>query len=192
MIKKQLRNHFLSLRNQLFPKQREEESLAVTNQLISSTFWREAQTISLYLAFGSELSTSHLVKQAWQENKTIVIPKILSKTTMEMVVFKENMTLTKNHYGIDELVYDNQNVIIPSLIDLMLLPALACDYQGTRLGYGGGYYDRYLEKCSKLVKIGLIYHDCYLDDKLLPKNDTDISLDYLVTCKGLKKIKNKH
>ena len=48
MIKKQLRNHFLSLRNQLSPKQREEESLAVTNQLISSTFWREAQTISLY------------------------------------------------------------------------------------------------------------------------------------------------
>lgn len=189
MTKKQLRSYFLSLRNQLSPEQREKESLAIKNYLTTSKFWQEAQTISIYLAFGSELATKHLIKQAWQENKTIVIPKILTHTTMEMVRFKENMTLAKNHYGIDELVSCTQDTIAPHLIDLMLLPTLACDYHGTRLGYGGGYYDRYLEKCANLIKIGLLYHDFYLPSTLLPKDDTDIPLDYVITCKGFKKIK---
>ena len=189
MTKKQLRTYFLSLRNKLSPEQREKESLMIKNHLTTSNFWQEAQTISIYLAFGSELATKHLIEQAWQENKTIVIPKILTKTTMEMVIFEKNMTLTKNHYGIDELVSHTQNVISPQLIDLMFLPALACDYHGTRLGYGGGYYDRYLEKYSNLIKIGLLYHDFYLTSNLLPKDDTDIPLDYIITYKGFKKIK---
>lgn len=189
MTKKQLRTYFLSLRNKLSPEQREKESLMIKNHLTTSKFWQEAQTISIYLAFGSELATKHLIEQAWQENKTIVIPKILTHTTMEMVRFEENMALAKNHYGIDELVSHTQNVISPQLIDLMFLPALACDYHGTRLGYGGGYYDRYLEKCSNPLKIGLLYHDFYLASTLLPKNDTDIPLNYIVTCKGWHTIK---
>lgn len=113
----------------------------------------------------------------------VVVPKIdIHSGNMVHLHFDETVELINNAYGIDEPALEDK--ITENEIDLVLVPLLAVDKKGARVGYGKGYYDRFLGKCRKdVIKIGLSFFDPV--DKIDDITPYDISLNYCVTPKKL-------
>lgn len=186
MNKQQLRNHYKLLRKNYTKTSRVYENILLQKNIIQSSLWQNAKVISLYLAFNNEVTTKLLIESAWRSNKIIAIPSIKTGHQMDMAIFTKTTKLSKNKFGILEIDKTQLNYVAPEEIELCILPALAIDYQGNRLGYGGGYYDRYLSK-TRCPILGLIYI-CSLTSTLLPKENTDISVNYVSMLNQLLKI----
>jgi len=116
---------------------------ALTERLLQHPFYQEAKIIATYLSFSHEFQTQELIEQALKDGKKVLIPKTYPKGRMEFVVYHPQQ-LAKTSFGLLEPQGDLE-VVEPSQIDLIHVPGLAFTTEGYRIGYGGGYYDRYLE-----------------------------------------------
>ena len=158
-------------------KNREEKSRKIIENLLSHPMVQQAKTVFLYLSMGSEVETIALAKELLLLGKRVAVPVCDTEThTMEAAEIKCLNDLTVGAYGLAE---PREKKIVPKEeIDLVLVPGLAFDEDGYRLGYGGGYYDRYLEDFSG-VSIGLCYEECRTDR--LPRGEYDKKVDLVVT-----------
>ncbi|MEO5649590.1 MAG: 5-formyltetrahydrofolate cyclo-ligase [Ginsengibacter sp.] len=131
-----------------------------------------------------EADTASIVRYLQFKNPEmkIAVPKVdFSKHRMYHYQLDHNIELTPNSYGIDEPA--EGNIISPDKIDLVLIPLLAFDKNGFRVGYGQGYYDRFLAECGdNVVKIGLSFFDPV--DEIDDINTFDVALNYCVTPQG--------
>ena len=116
---------------------------ALTEWLLQHPFYQEANTIATYLSFPHEFQTQELIEQALKDGKKVLIPKTYSKGRMDFVVYHPQQ-LAKTSFGLLEPQGDLE-VVDASQIDLIHVPGLAFTTEGYRIGYGGGYYDRYLK-----------------------------------------------
>ena len=116
---------------------------ALTEWLLQHPFYQEANTIATYLSFPHEFQTQELIEQALKDGKKVLIPKTYPKGRMDFVVY-DPQQLVKTSFGLLEPQGDLE-VVDASQIDLIHVPGLAFTTEGYRIGYGGGYYDRYLE-----------------------------------------------
>ena len=116
---------------------------ALTEWLLQHPFYQEANTIATYLSFPHEFQTQELIEQALKDGKKVLIPKTYSKGRMDFVVYHPQQ-LAKTSFGLLEPQGDLE-VVDASQIDLIHVPGLAFTTKGYRIGYGGGYYDRYLK-----------------------------------------------
>ena len=116
---------------------------ALTEWLLQHPFYQEANTIATYLSFPHEFQTQELIEQALKDGKKVLIPKTYPKGRMDFVVYHPQQ-LVKTSFGLLEPQGDLE-VVDASQIDLIHVPGLAFTTEGYRIGYGGGYYDRYLE-----------------------------------------------
>lgn len=134
----------------------------------------------VYLSYSSELSTEPLIDKLLERGVAIYAPRVEGE---EMVAVE---------YG-DDFVISGQGIREPigerfdGDLDIVILPLLAVDEQGNRLGYGGGYYDRYLAKHTSSLKIGYCFDFQML--KSLPSEETDVALNMVVTDTFTKRIK---
>ena len=119
---------------------------ALTERLLQHPFYQEAKIIATYLSFPHEFQTQELIEQALKDGKKVLIPKTYPKGRMEFVVYHPQQ-LVKTSFGLLEPQGDLE-VVDASQIDLIHVPGLAFTTEGYRIGYGGGYYDRYLEHFS--------------------------------------------
>ena len=142
-MKSDIRKQILSQLKALPQAQKEEMDFALTERVLHHPFYQEAKTIATYLSFPHEFQTAELIKQAQKDGKEIVIPKTYPKGQMDFVVY-EPEKLERNSFGLLE-PQGEAIVFKPSQIDLIHVPGLAFNPSGYRVGYGGGYYDRYLE-----------------------------------------------
>lgn len=142
-MKSDIRKQILSQLKALPQAQKEEMDFALTERFLHHPFYQEAKTIATYLSFPHEFQTAELIKQAQKDGKEIVIPKTYPKGQMDFVVY-EPEKLERNSFGLLE-PQGEAIVFEPSQIDLIHVPGLAFNPSGYRVGYGGGYYDRYLE-----------------------------------------------
>ena len=116
---------------------------ALTEWLLQHPFYQEANTIATYLSFPHEFQTQELIEQALKDGKKVLIPKTYPKGRMDFVVYHPQQ-LVKTSFGLLEPKGELE-VVDASQIDLIHVPGLAYTTEGYRIGYGGGYYDRYLE-----------------------------------------------
>ena len=116
---------------------------ALTEWLLQHPFYQEANTIATYLSFPHEFQTQELIEQALKDGKKVLIPKTYPKGRMDFVVYHPQQ-LVKTSFGLLEPKGELE-VVDASQIDLIHVPGLAFTTEGYRIGYGGGYYDRYLE-----------------------------------------------
>ena len=116
---------------------------ALTERLLQHPFYQEAKTIATYLSFPHEFQTQGLIEQALKDGKKVLIPKTYPKGRMDFVVYNPQQ-LIKTSFGLLEPQGDLE-VVDASQIDLIHVPGLAFTREGYRIGYGGGYYDRYLK-----------------------------------------------
>ena len=142
-MKAELRKKILQEMKALSQEQKQAMDRALTERFLRHPFYQEAKTIATYLSFPHEFQTQELIEQALKDGKKVLIPKTYPKGRMEFVVYDPKQ-LAKTSFGLLEPQGDLE-VVEPSQIDLIHVPGLAFTTEGYRIGYGGGYYDRYLE-----------------------------------------------
>ena len=142
-MKSELRKQVLQEMRSIPQKQKIAMDQALTERFLNHPFYQEAKVIATYLSFPHEFQTQGLIDQALKDGKKVLIPKTYLKGRMEFVVY-DPQQLKKTSFGLLEPQGDLE-VVDTSRIDLIHVPGLAFTTEGYRIGYGGGYYDRYLE-----------------------------------------------
>ena len=145
-MKSELRKQVLQEMKALPREQKQFIDQALTERLLQHPFYQEAKVIATYISFPHEFQTQELIEQALKDGKKVLIPKTYSKGRMDSVVY-DPQQLVKTSFGLLEPQGDLE-VVDASQIDLIHVPGLAFTTEGYRIGYGGGYYDRYLEHFS--------------------------------------------
>lgn len=164
-MKAELRKQVLQEMRALPREQKQAMDQALTDQFLKHPFYQEAKVIATYLSFPHEFQTQELIEQALKDGKKVLIPKTYPKGRMDFVVY-DPQQLVKTSFGLLE-PQGNLEVVDASQIDLIHVPGLAFTTEGYRIGYGGGYYDRYLEYFSGHT-LSTIY-PCQVQD-FIPEN----------------------
>ena len=142
-MKAELRKQVMQEMKAIPRDQKQAMDQALTDQFLKHPFYQEAKVIATYLSFPHEFQTHELIEQALRDGKKVLIPKTYPKGRMDFVVY-DPQQLVKTSFGLLEPQGDLE-VVDASQIDLIHVPGLAFTMEGYRIGYGGGYYDRYLE-----------------------------------------------
>lgn len=189
--KKTLRKTFKEKRNSLSESTVTEKSEIIGENFIKNLLPKiyspdSHQTFSLYLATGKEVQTTTIATSFTQNNITFSYPKITNLTSpLEFIIYSDKQKFSPNQFFPSILEAENGEKILPNII---ILPLLAFDHKLQRLGMGGGFFDRTIEflksKMSKIVTVGLAY-ELQRSDKILPCENTDLSLDFIVTEKSV-------
>ena len=164
-MKSELRKQVLQEMKALPREQKQFIDQALTERLLQHPFYQEAKVIATYLSFPHEFQTQELIEQALRDGKKVLIPKTYPKGRMDFVIY-DPQKLVKTSFGLLEPQRD-LGVVDASQIDLVHVPGLAFTMEGYRIGYGGGYYDRYLEQFSGHT-LSTVYH--YQVQDFIPEN----------------------
>lgn len=177
MTKKECRKQNLHLRAQIENRKQADEKMQEI--LFSQPFFKNAKTVMTYLSYRSEPDTLEIVKHLLSKRVRVCAPVCNKNGQMDAYLFSSLSDLTISAMGILEPPTDS--LVSPDEIDLILVPGCGFTENGHRLGYGGGYYDRYLPKTCATT-CGLCY-ECLKTDFLA--DETDVPLDYIITEKRL-------
>lgn len=180
-MKKELRQRALAMRNAMPKAERAEKSRRIAAHIFESAAYQKANRIFTFVSMGSEVETRAIIEQAWQDGKTVAVPKTEKNREMRFYQIASFAALTEGCFGVQEP--EGGVVCIPEGGDLILVPGLLFDEKKNRLGYGGGYYDRYFAKYEDGKRIGLAFA-AQLYPQKLPAEQTDAMLDAIVTENG--------
>lgn len=186
MNKKDMRKIIVNSRDKIDFKKRVQADNKIYQRLIDSDIYR-GDNIFVYISFRSEVDTKLLIIKMLRDRKNIFVPKISDKTNdMEAIRITSLNELEENRFGtLEPVTYDN--AVDPKIIDVILMPGIAFDNEGSRIGFGKGYYDKYIKRARRDVKkVGLAY-DLQIVDKI-DKDDYDESVDYIITEKKVIKV----
>ena len=178
--KNEMRSTMLNSRDSLSIKERGVKDNIISNKFLESESYKNAQTIFIYVSFASEVDTHEIINKALLDKKNVCVPKVISqKEGMEVILIKTFSELKDGKFGILEPV-SRDNKIEPDKIDMVVIPGLAFDKDGGRLGYGGGYYDRLLVGLrSETPKIALAYSSQIIEKVFM--NENDIYINRIIT-----------
>ena len=186
MNKKELRIKFKALRNLLSNEDLEELSLAIANKLLLLPVWDKTYFhIFLPITEHKEVNTEYILHLLSGKDKEIVISKSdFSSRNMTHFLLTDTTKIKKNEYHIPEPV---DGLEVPtSKIEVVLVPLLAYDKTGNRVGYGKGFYDKFLSECKPgTVKIGLSFLEA--EEHIADVFENEVKLDYCVTPKEVYK-----
>jgi len=174
MHKQALRQDFCNLRECLPEEDVATASAALCRQLAKWPSLRQAQTVLTYLAFRNELDLGLLFELL--SDIEWVVPRIVAGNQMLLHPYDPDR-LIRHRFGMLEPAPDLP-VIPPQRLDLVLVPGVAFDRQGGRLGFGGGYYDRFLPQTTA-GRVGITYDECLVD--VLPCGEHDQRMDWVAT-----------
>ena len=178
-IKSDLRSHYLKLRSKFTSQQIDNFSIEIVNRCLELNLWNKS-IYHLFMASeqNNEIDTSILMSVLQGKDKQIVIPKILDDYELEHYLLADQTPLKRNHWGIPE---PQSGIKINSnQIDVVFVPLLIFDLQGHRIGYGKGYYDRFLAKCRKeTIKVGFSYFDPI--ERIEDIQSHDIPINFVIT-----------
>ena len=188
MQKKELRKFYSKLRNEITSDSIENYSSKISNIFFDNFNLSEIKNIHIFIPIQNknEVNTWPIIKHIWNNfpHIQIVVPRIVGKDNdMENVCINQNTIFHTNNWGIEEPI--SEITINPDKIDLVLIPLLAVDRNGNRVGYGKGFYDKMLQNTNlKIIKIGLSFFDI-LEQEIEDVNEFDIPLDYLINQNGI-------
>lgn len=180
MTKSEVRKKYKALRKSLSLDQIDDFSLAIANRLLQLNIWDKSfYHIFLSIEEQKEVNTEYILNILAGKDKNIVISKSnFEDASMTHFLLTDNTTIRKNDYNIPEPVDGIE--INSSQIDVVFVPLLAFDNTGNRIGYGKGFYDRFLANCKpETIKIGLSFFE--VEAETFEASVYDIKLDYCVT-----------
>lgn len=184
MSKKELRENALKIRNGFTRRQVSESSERIILKLLDHPWYRDCGTLFTYVSMEKEVETHRLIEKAISDGKRVCVPRVVPKQHMLAVpITNPAADLEKGFFGVLEPVAQLQPVPQQE-IDLVIVPGIAFDREGYRIGYGGGYYDKYLKTLpSRCRTIGLVFH-AMLAEKV-PREAHDKKVMLVITEKEL-------
>lgn len=175
-----LRKEVLQKRNSLSNFQIARRSKLIQDKLIGSAEFIESKSIGVYLPVGSEVQTDHIIRNALELDKTVLLPRVIINELDFFIVEKHDYyhdSLDVNKFGIKEPKKTNMKL---DFIDLLIVPGIVFDSHGYRIGYGYGYYDKFMAEKNFSKSIGLAY-DFQVMKNPIPKFEFDKKIDILIT-----------
>ena len=170
----------------LSPEQRHIKSQAVCRQVIDSPEFAAAKVVMLYLSMSQEVDTAPIALRAWQEGKTVAVPKVFMSDRTMLPVEIQSLDTGMNTTPVGVREPDVGQPIPIEFIDLVLVPGLGFSQSGERIGRGGGFYDRFLALASfEGTTCGLAFEEQVLES--LPMLPHDQRLNMLVTDTGIRR-----
>ena len=172
MDKKELRKAIRQQKKAMTSEQIDEKSAALGKLFRASQAYQQAETIYFYLPYNQEVRTVPMVEQALRDGKKVAVPKVFGDE-MEFLYIEDLSGIGEGYMGIPEPLADGP--VAHDETALILMPGLAFDPQGHRIGYGGGFYDKYLSREPNHPTVALCY-----DFQMLPYVQTqefDIPVD---------------
>jgi 5-formyltetrahydrofolate cyclo-ligase len=161
-------------------------STSLQQRFIASPLYAAATTIAAYCSFKAEVDTSLLVRRAIADGKRVAMPKVgKAHTPMDFIFIKGDACLSEGAYDIKEPHFDEGRLVHKSDIDIFIVPAVAYDLVGRRIGMGKGYYDRALAGIKRERLVGFVYDFQILEE--VPCEAHDIRVGTLVTEKRIVK-----
>ncbi|MDP3765419.1 MAG: 5-formyltetrahydrofolate cyclo-ligase [Nanoarchaeota archaeon] len=174
-MKNQLKELILKKRKSLPKEEIIEKSKKIENNLFNLKQYKNSKTIVFFVSFNSEVHTHEMIRKSLK-NKTIIVPKVVHHK-LEPSVIIDFDNLIQGKFGILEPIETMK--IAYKNIDLVLVPGIVFDKEGHRIGYGFGYYDKFLAKVTKAIKVGMAF-DFQVVEKI-PKEMHDVPVDLVVT-----------
>ena len=179
-VKKILRQQMRLALEELTDQEREDSDRELTARFLEHPAVAAAQTLLLYYGVGTEIRTQGIITALLNQGKTVCLPRCLPDYAMQAHRIMSLEDLEPGFYGIPA-PKESCPVVDREEIDLILTPGLCFDSRGSRLGQGGGYYDRYLEEYEG-VTIGLCREDFFQIN--LPREPLDVWVRYVLTEEG--------
>ncbi len=174
--KSQIRKKFIHLRNSLSREEIEYKSQIIQKRLLRSNEFKKISSIGLYFPIGSEVRTDLIMRESKTQLKDIAFPKIL----------KENIVFVKYKCdGKDEFIRGKYGIMEPASLEeidiqLVVIPGISFDRSGNRIGYGKGYYDKFLQNHRIVLSFGLSFESQIFED-IIPSEDHDQKINALIT-----------
>jgi 5-formyltetrahydrofolate cyclo-ligase len=180
--KRRIRRSILAVRRGLSEGDRLTRSRRVWGRVTTLAYYQRARTVLAYMAFAGEVLTDGLIRQAMASGKQLVLPMVRAER-QDMALYRIDdleRDMIPGYHGILEPHPQRTRVLAPDRLDLVLVPGIAFDLQGGRLGYGAGFYDRLLSQLSRdIPTVGLAF-DFQIIPRL-PLQPHDIMLEVIVT-----------
>ncbi len=175
MNKQALRNTIRQKKRAMTPEAIAKKSAALAQKLYASSLYQNATVLFGYLPYNQEVRTEPILEQALREGKRVAVPKVFGEE-MHFIYIEDLTGVAKGSFGIPEPIADGPIALEDTA--LVLMPGLAFDARGNRMGYGGGFYDKYLQAHPHHPTVALCY-----DFQMLPHLDTedhDIPVDLVL------------
>lgn len=187
LSKQQIRKEVRHKRRSLSPRARIDGGHGVCDSLKKYSPFFRANKIACYLTSDGEVSLAPVIEALWQRKKTVCLPVIFGfgNRQMHFAPYTADTIMRDNQYGISEPVIAIRSQIKPSSLNIVLMPLVAFDLQGNRLGMGGGYYDRSFAfvkrcRCSRRPRLVGVAYD-FQEVESLASDSWDVPLDAVVT-----------
>ncbi len=181
MNKQELRKELKSKRAAIPEERRQTYSRQICQNLLDLPMVKEADLIYAYSTIGSEVSLQTLIEDTLMHDMMIGMPKVFGEK-MDFFTIRQLSELRQGAFGILEPQAGAEDLLTGNR-GICLVPGLGFDATGGRIGYGKGYYDRYLQAFPGLIRIGCCFEEQLVER--IPKEVQDVSMDYLMTPSGL-------
>lgn len=174
--KKTIRKEILTVRKNLKKDEVEELSVAVCGIVREQEVYKKAEDICLYMPINNETDVRYLAEPARREGKRVWLPKVAG-SEMDFYAYDEDTKMIEGAYNIQEP--ESEEILKPDDNTLVIMPGAAFSEHRDRIGYGGGYYDKYLEKHPKCMTMAVCYNFQIVDE--LPAEEHDIKPQAVVS-----------
>ena len=183
-IKLELRSEFLRIRRAVAPAQREIWNRRIAELFAAWPIYQQCRSVMFYVATADETATAGLIEDALHRGKQVYAPLLGTQYgEMSAAAIKRPQDLVVGKYGLKMPPPDSATLAARESIDLIVVPGVAFDRTGNRLGMGAGYYDRFFSRTRHAVRLGLAW-DCQVVAEA-PYEPHDVRMHYLLTEAGL-------
>lgn len=177
--KREIRKRYKIAREQMTQQQVEALSERICKHIISSSIFQSEEYICVYYPLGNEADVRQVAEAAWEMRKRVAFPKVFG----DVMRYFEISDFSQLHPGTFGVMEPEEMRPVTWDHALILTPGVAFDKRGNRMGFGKGYYDKYLAKFPECITVGVSYELQLAEE--IPVEVTDIPLDYMVTETGM-------
>lgn len=177
ITKTELRKILIEKRKNLPLDYRHEADQQIFQKIINSEAYQKSNTIFCFVSTENEINTHPIIKYALNSGKCVVVPKCIEKGVMHAYQIQSFDDLESGRYGIPE-PKEHCGFVHPADIDLAIIPCLSCNSKRYRIGYGGGFYDRYLHS-ENFIKLAICYEKLVCED--IPIESFDEKVDIIIS-----------
>lgn len=182
MTKKEIRQKYIQIRNDV--REKINKSIVIEDNVLKTNEYNESNVIALYRNKGSEVRTELLIRKSLLNNKIVVLPRVEENELMFYKIDSLSDKFELSKYGILEPLKKEENYVDKKDIDLIIVPGICFDINNNRVGYGKGYYDRFLMN-SDIFTIGLCFSDQILLNDIIDYDKYDVKMKLVISEKGV-------